>query len=95
MGKFKEKLSFEEKLQKDEPAFCSSVDGMGVEALNKELVRYAKYSEEIQSEIENSAALKEAKEALKLITGPFNDAKKGNRTKMRYIINLIKAKGGQ
>jgi hypothetical protein len=90
----KSKVSIEEKVQKEFPDFCVDCQGLGVEGLNQKLLTYAKHQEEIEDSLENNEHLKAAREALNELSAPYRDAKKAVRLKMRYIINMIKEKGG-
>lgn len=91
----KSKKSLRDTIQESHEAFAQEVDRMSVADLDRRLNLLAKHGEEIDEEKENNEGLKEAREALNQISGPFRDAKKANKLKTKYVIQLIKEKGGQ
>ena len=99
MGKFgkgrrKEKLTFEQKMQQEDPEFTSSVDGLNVAQLE---ARIANYQKELQDSEEHKAQnqpLKDAQAELKQLTGPYSDVRKAVKKKTRYLISTIRSKGG-
>lgn len=92
------KLDVRTKVQKAYPEFPEAVDGMSVDSLKQELLRYAKETENVVQHLENlnepGEVLYLAKAAVSEITGPINDAKKAIKLKMSYLVSLIEEKGG-
>lgn len=92
MGRPKQTLS--EKVHKEMPEFAGEVAGLSVDDLNGRLATLAKASEENSQMKEEDDRLEEAQREAKELAAPYKDAEKAIRTKSRYIISLIKEKGG-
>lgn len=88
------KKSYKEIIEKDYPEFADTVLGMTVEQLNSRLAQHAKDLDQIDEAKDNDIKRMETQELLKEINAPYNDAKKLFKLKNKYIINLIKEKGG-
>lgn len=88
------KKSVQEKVQKEFPEFTATVDGLSVADLEGKLASYAKNQNEIEASQEADEELQNTKALLKELNGPYNDSKKAVKLKMKYIIALIKEKGG-
>jgi len=82
------------RLQKDNPEFISEVEKLDVMALEKRLSDLAKDAEEVEDAKDADEALEQARAQAIELAAPYRDAKKAIRMKMRYVINLIKDKGG-
>jgi len=91
----KEPLTFAAKVQKEFPEFTDEVDRLDVQALKNRIATYASELSESEDHKENNEALKDAQSEVKLITGPYSDVKKAVAKKTRYLLSLIKDKGGQ
>ena len=89
------KKSLRDIIRDDHEAFFHEVERLSVADLDRRLNGLAKHAEEIDEAKENNPDLKEAREELNKIAGPFRDAKKTNKLKTKYVIQLIKEKGGQ
>ena len=89
------KQSIQEKVQKEFPDFADSVNGLSVAELDKRLNTYAKEAERVEEAKENDEALEHAKDSVSELGAPYRDAKKAIRLKSRYLISLIKEKGGE
>lgn len=88
------KKSLTETVQKNYPEFTATVDRLSVSELETRLSTYAKESEKVSDAQEQDEELENAKNLVAELSGPYKDAKKAIRLKMRYIIKLIKDKGG-
>lgn len=88
------KKSIAEKVQAEFPEFAASVDGAGVAELESKLSTYAKQQEEVEIAMEDDTALEDSKALTSELSGPYRDAKKAIKMKMKYIIALIKDRGG-
>lgn len=90
--------SVREKIQKDHSYFSDTVDGMSVEDLKQEILRYTNETETVNKTLESlnepGEALYLAKAAVSEITGPINDAKKAIKLKISYLALLVEEKGG-
>lgn len=83
---------------KDHEYFAQAVDGLAVDALKQEVLRYAAETEKTTAYLEQlnepGNPLYAAKAAVSEIVGPINDAKKGIKLKLSYLSLLIEEKGG-
>lgn len=81
-------------VQKQFPEFPEVVDGLSTEDLEKRISSYAKEAENVEDAKEADEALNEAKDQVAEFSAPYKDAKKAIRLKIRYLIQLLKEKGG-
>lgn len=88
------KLNVMQKVQKEMPEFTAETAGLSVDQLNARLAQLAKDGEGVEEAKESDEALEDAKDTVSACSGPYRDAKKAIRLKQRYIIGLIKEKGG-
>jgi hypothetical protein len=89
------KKTLREVMQGDHEAFAAEVERLSVTDLDKRLNGLAKAGDEIEEEKENNEGLKRARDSYNEASGPFKDAKKANKLKTKYVIQLIREKGGQ
>lgn len=90
----KPKLSLKEKVQKEMPEFADEVGALSVQDLNNRLANLAKANEENEQKKEDDEELETARETASELAAPYKDATKALRLKSRYIIAMIKDKGG-
>lgn len=90
----KSKLTLFQKLTKENPEFVAEVGGLSVEQLNARLAQLAKDGEAVEDAKEADEALEVAKAEASDLAAPYRDAKKAIRLKGRYVISLIREKGG-
>jgi hypothetical protein len=81
-------------VQKQFPEFPEVVDGLSLEDLEKRISTYAKEAENIEDAKEADEGLAAAKDQVAELSAPYKDAKKAIRLKIRYLIQLVKDKGG-
>lgn len=87
--------NIQEKVQKELPDFASEVAALSVEDLNQRLNQCAKDFEANEDAKEADEALEQARLAASELAAPYRDCKKVIRLKSRYIVSLIKEKGGK
>lgn len=85
----------QEKVQGEYPEFVESVMGLTVEALEKRLSDYAKHRDEVEESKKADEDLETAKAVVAEMAAPYNDALKAINLKSKYIVALVKEKGGQ
>lgn len=90
----KQKKPIKTVVQELYPDFAGDVDGLTVDALEKRLNMYAKRAEEIEEAKEQDEELEKTRDLLTELAAPYRDGKKEVRFKSRYLISLIKEKGG-
>ena len=88
------KKSVQEKVQEEMPEFASEVAGLSVAELNNRLAKLAKDSETNEQAQEDDEDLEKARGEASELAAPYRDAKKAIRLRSRYVIGLIKEKGG-
>ena len=74
--------------------FKSEVDRLSVTALEARVTGLQKALGESRDHKEENTALKNAKELVAEISGPYNDVEKAVKIKTKYLLSLIKEKGG-
>lgn len=75
--------------------FKEEVDRLDVTALEDRIVTMQKGLDESRAHKEENVALRNAKDEVAELSGPYNDVEKAVKLKTKYIIELIKEKGGQ
>lgn len=90
----KAKKSLQEKVQEEQPEFAGEVAGLSVDQLNARLADQAKAAEWNEQAKEDDEELEEAQAHASELGAPYRDAKKAIRLRSRYLIDLIKEKGG-
>lgn len=75
--------------------FKEEVDALSVAVLEARITRMQKDLDESEEHKKDNIPLNTAKEEVKELSGPYNDVKKAVKLKTKYIIELIKEKGGQ
>lgn len=88
------KKSLQEKVQEEMPEFAAEVAGLSVDQLNARLANLAKDAETNEQAKEDDEDLEKAQVEAKELGAPYRDFKKANRLRSRYVIGLIKEKGG-
>lgn len=85
-------LKLKTKCEKDFPDFVHSQEGLSVEALEKNLLRYAKYREETLMAQSKDDALTQAKEVAKELNKPYLETLSALKVKMAYLHILLQEK---
>jgi hypothetical protein len=88
------KKSFREIVEEQHQDWVSTVQGLSVEELDKMILRYAKYREEIKEAREKDEELNRVKELVKELGAPYRENLKINEQKTKYLIMLLGEKGG-
>lgn len=90
----KEPLTFEGKVQKEMPEFADEVARLDVQGLKNRIATYAGELSESEDQKETDEALKNAQMEAKELGAPYRDVKKAVAMKTRYLLSLMKEKGG-
>lgn len=80
---------FQKKMSKDYPDFVDAMEGLSATDLEGNLCLYSKYNQDTQVAKENDVDLNAAKEKVSELSGPYNDALKALKMKLKYINMLI------
>lgn len=75
--------------------FADEVRGQSVQALEARITRMQKDLDESEEHRAQNVSLNNAKDEVKELSGPYNDVRKAVKLKTKFIIELIKEKGGQ
>jgi hypothetical protein len=75
--------------------FKDEVDALGIPALEARITRMQKDLDDSEEHKKNNEALNKVKAEKAELEGPYNDVKKAVKVKTKYIIELIKEKGGE
>ncbi len=89
------KKSLQEKVHEEMPEFAAEVAGLAVQDLNNRLAALAKGAEENEQAQEDDEELEQARAEASELAAPYRDAKKALRLRSRYVISLIREKGGK
>lgn len=74
--------------------FESSVLGLSVTQMKERIAQMQKDLDESEEHKKENQALSNLKSEVATIEGPYNDVKKAVKIKTKYLIELIKEKGG-
>ena len=87
-------LTFAQKVEKELPEFTAEVAGLDVQAIKNRIANYAKELEDSEQHKENNQELADAQAEVTTLAGPYKDVRKAVRMKTRYLLGLMKEKGG-
>lgn len=90
----KQKLTFEQKLEKEDSEFTDSVRGLDIPQLEARIAKYQKELQDSEEHKAQNAPLKEAQANVKELSGGYSDCRKDVKKKTRYLISMIRSKGG-
>lgn len=90
----KPKKSVEERIKKDSPEFVAEVVALSVDELNARVLTLTKELEQIEETKEEDVELQSARELVAEYSGPYNEGKRVAKLRTKYLIQLIKEKGG-
>lgn len=85
-------VALKTKCQKNYPDFTSSQDGLSVEDLEKNLLRYARYREETIMHKSKDESLQSAKEVVTDLNAPYKETLQALKLKMAYLNVLLEEK---
>jgi hypothetical protein len=88
-----EKTVFE-KMTKENPEFVDACASLSPAQLDERLAQLAKDSQAIQDAKEADEELAGLKEQVSLAAAPYREAKNAISLKVKYVISLLKEKGG-
>ena len=88
----KKRAQILKQVETKEPVFMETVQNLDVEALEQNLLRYAKYREETLAAQASDPQLIEAKEVVKELNRTFVDALGSLKTKLAYLNLLLEDK---
>lgn len=75
--------------------FEGEVLGLSVKQLEDRIANLQKELDKSEEHKKENEALKDAKYEVSIIEGPYSDVKKAVQIKTKFLIELIKEKGGQ
>lgn len=85
-------IALKNKCQKNYADFTNSQDGLSVEELEKNLLRYARYREETLMHKSKDENLKRAKETVAELNAPYQETLAALKLKMAYLNILLEEK---
>ena len=88
------KKSVREKVEKDYPEFSTEVAGLSIDELNSKLASLAKGLEDSENHKDDNEDLNNAKALASELAAPYRDVKKAVQLKSKYVIALLREKGG-
>ena len=90
----KDKKNVQEVMSKENPEFVEACQGLSVDELDARLAQLAKDSQAVSESKDSDEALEQAQAEATALGAPYRDAKKAISLKSRYLIALIKERGG-
>lgn len=88
------KKDFKIKVQEEFPEFVNEVARLQITDLERRLSTYAKEANKVEEAKEADEALAEARATASEYAAPYKEAKNAIKLKSKYIISMIKDKGG-
>ncbi len=88
------KLDIAAKLSKENPEFVAEVQGLSVEQLDARLAQLAKDGEAVEDAKEADEELEATQSHASAMAAPYREAKKAIGLKRKFLVGLIKEKGG-
>ena len=87
-------FEFKKKIVKKFPTFVESLQGLPVQDLEKTMLSYSKHKEDTELAQKLDRELKEAKDVVTELAGPYRDALGALKLKLAFINILIKESNG-
>jgi hypothetical protein len=75
--------------------FKEEVDSLSIAQLESRITTMQKGLEESEEHREANEPLRRAKDEVAELNGPYNDVRKAVKIKTKYIIQLLRSKGGK
>ena len=88
------KKTVQEKVQAEFPEFSAEVEPLGIDELNDKLASLAKGLQESEESKERDEELERTRLLASELSAPYRDVKKAVGLKTKYVISLLKEKGG-
>jgi uncharacterized coiled-coil DUF342 family protein len=82
------------KVQEEFPEFSDVVQGLSINELEQKVAVYAKEFEKTCESLDSNEKIAQAREGLAEMVAPYRDTKRAIRMKIKYLIAMIKEKGG-
>lgn len=94
MAKQDPKMKMKKTVEKEFPSFVDEVVGHSIEQLEGKILTYAKERENVRDSKSNDEGLLKVLDMKAELEAPYKDALKAIDLKSRYLIELLKEKGG-
>lgn len=91
----KNQTTLREQVDKKYQGFADEVESLSITQLEARISSYQKQLDESEEHKEANELLKHAQEKVSELNGPYNDIRNAVKLKTKFIIHLIKEKGGQ
>ncbi len=91
----KPKKDIQEIALKEFPQFVEECQALSVEELDARLTTFAKSREEVQDTKDADEGLEDAQAEARSLSAPYTEALKSIRLRSRYLIAIIKERGGK
>ena len=86
--------TFREKLDEEFPGFPDEVDAMNIQQLDNKISSLQKGLQDSEQHREQNQDLKDAKQEYDDLAGPYSDVRKAVKKKTKYLVGLVREKGG-
>jgi hypothetical protein len=95
MKKARKPRTLLEKIETEFPEFQSEVVGLAIPQLDKRISDMQKDLQDSEEHKSANEALENARKEVAELAGPYTDVKKAIGLKTKYLVSLIREKGGQ
>lgn len=83
-----------EKVDNEHPGFADEVSGLSVQQLEKRIADYQKSLEDSEQHKAANDVLQTAKAQVKELNAPYAEVRKAISLKTRFLVQLVREKGG-
>lgn len=88
----KDAAALKKKMQKEEPTFTDSVDGLPAADIKANILIYAKHQHDSELALALDEEIQQASEDLKQLKGPYTDTIKKLKAKIKYLHLILEDK---
>ena len=84
--------ALKKKMQKKDPTFTDSVDGLPAPELKQNILLYSKHLHDTEMALKNDEEIKQVQEELKEMKAPYTETMKMLKEKINYLHLILKDK---
>jgi len=84
--------SIKKKMQKSDPTFTDSVDGLPAADVKQNILIYSKHLHDTEMALKNDEEVQETAEILKELKAPYTETSKMLKSKIQYLHLILKDK---
>lgn len=88
----KDKASLRKKMQRTDPVFCDSVDGLPATDVKANILIYAKHQHDSELALSLDEEIQSTQEQLKELKAPYSEVIKSLKAKIKYLHLILEDK---